>query len=171
MNFWNIKKKTEAFPEITKEDKKDPFNKYKTGLPIDVIYTYLRKDHEAKGYEDALCNPDVSYKKEYLSLIRSNLEVIFKQARTKYNYELRTIDFHIKSLFDAGLIDTVERFKTKKTILEEHLQELDRMENDLFKGKDYMTGVFKSYSRGFLKGLVAGSMGNTKRIEEDELVD
>ncbi|MDR2065280.1 MAG: hypothetical protein LBP85_06205, partial [Prevotellaceae bacterium] len=64
-----------------------------------------------------------------------------------------------------GLIDVVERFKTKKEILETHLQELSQMENDLNAGKNYMTGIFTSYERGFLRGLATMSL-NTLKISE-----
>jgi hypothetical protein len=175
MNFWNRKNKKEMLPEIKKEDsvdETDPPKKstiitieYGTNMPIDLIYAYLKEDNETKGYDDALCNPDISYKENYIALIKSNLEVKFRQIRTKYNDELRNVNSHIKSLSDAGLIDVVERFKTKKEILEMHLQELSQMESDFNAGENYMTGIFKSYERGFLRGLATISLNTLKNSE------
>jgi DNA-binding transcriptional ArsR family regulator len=175
MSFWNRKSKKETLPEIQKEDfidETDPSEKsriivieYGTNMPIDLIYSYLKEDNEKKGYDDALCNPDISYKDNYITLLKSNLELKFRQIRTKYNDELRNVNSHIKSLSEAGLIDVVERFKTKKEILETHLNELIQMESDLNAGKDYMTGLFKSYERGFLRGLATMSL-NVLKAEE-----
>jgi hypothetical protein len=175
MSFWNRKKTKETLPEIQKEvfiDETDLSRRrdlitieYGTNMPLDLIYSYLQEDHEAKGYEDALCNPDLSYKENYISLIKSNLKVKFRQIRTKYNDELRNVNSHIDSLSKAGLIDVIERFKTKKEILETHLQELNQMEKDLNEEKDYITGIFRSYERGFRRGLASMAL-NTLRIGE-----
>jgi DNA-binding transcriptional ArsR family regulator len=174
MSFWNRKSKKETLPEVRKSDfidETDPVENgrdsiititYGTNMPIDVIYAYLKKDNETKGYDDAICNPDVSYKENYMALTRSYLDVLFRQVRTKYNDELRVVSSHIKSLSDAGLIDIVERFKARKETLELHIQELNQMENDLHEEKDYMTGVFKSYERGFLRGLATRALETLK---------
>jgi hypothetical protein len=176
MSFWNKKSKKETLPEIRKEDFIDeaaPVDDvsnsiiipYGTNMPIDIIYANLKKDNEPKGYDDAICNPDISYKDNYIALTKSNLNVLFKQIRIKYNDELHIVNSHIKSLSDAGLIDIVERFKTRKETLELHIQELNQMENDLNEGKDYMTGIFRSYERGFLRGLAARSLETFKNPE------
>ena len=54
---------------------------YGTGMPIDLIYSFLKEDYETKGYDDALANPDVSYKEMNKSMIRSNLEIKFRQVK------------------------------------------------------------------------------------------
>jgi hypothetical protein len=53
-------------------------------LPIDIIYGFLKDDYENKAYHDALTNPDKSYKETNLAIIRSNLEVKFKQVLLRY---------------------------------------------------------------------------------------
>jgi hypothetical protein len=163
MGFWRKDKK-----ETSVDTRKENFEKtieYGTGMPIDIIYSDLQKDYGQQGYDDAHINPDISYKENRVALIKSNLEVKFRQIRTKYNDELRNVNSHIESLSNAGLVDVVERLKTKKEVLETHLQELTQMENDLNAGKDYMTGIFRSYERGFLRGLASVSLG-TLRIGE-----
>ena len=37
---------------------------YGTGKAIDLIYNFLKDDYESKGYDDALTNPDSSYKEQ-----------------------------------------------------------------------------------------------------------
>ena len=87
---------------------------YGTGKPIDVIYNYLKDDYESKGYNDALTNPDSSYKEMNKSMIKSTLEVKFKQVRLRYEDDLQTIEFHITSRKEAGLIELVKELETKK---------------------------------------------------------
>lgn len=53
----------ETLPEIKKEDFVDDIAPeednsvtitYGTGMPIDLIYSFLKEDYETKGYDDAL---------------------------------------------------------------------------------------------------------------------
>ena len=81
---------------------------YGTGKAIDLIYNFLKDDYESKGYDDALTNPDSSYKEMNKAMIKSSLEVKFKQVRRRYEDDLRTIDFHINSRKEAGLIELVK---------------------------------------------------------------
>lgn len=86
-------KQEQSLPEIKKEDFVDesaPIDSnnivminYGTGMPIDLIYNDLKEDYEQKGYEDALCNPDMSYKEMNQSIIRHNIEIKFEQVILK----------------------------------------------------------------------------------------
>lgn len=135
---------------------------YETGMPIDLIYFYLKEDNEKKGYDDAICNPDMSYKEMNKTLIRSNLEVKFKQIILKYTDDLREIDFHIESRSQAGLVDVVEQLKSRKETIQKHMTILLEMEADLKKDAPYMLGMLMSYDRGFMKGLAALSLETFK---------
>jgi len=131
-------------------------------LPIDMIYSFLREDFEQRAYHDALTSPDSSYKETNLSIIRSNLEVMFRQTTLKYGDLLREIDFHILSREQAGLTDIVELLKSRKITYAQHVEELNRMKADLDNGELYMTGIFKSYEVGFTRGLASLSLQNFK---------
>lgn len=131
-------------------------------LPIDIIYGFLKEDYENKAYHDALTNPDRSYKETNIAIIRSNLEVKFKQVMLKYEDMLRDIDFHIQSRGQAGLTDIVELLKSRKETYEKHLEEIKKMKQDLDKEELYMTGIFKSYEVGFTRGLASLSLHNLK---------
>ena len=137
---------------------------YGTGKAIDLIYNFLKDDYESKGYDDALTNPDSSYKEMNKAMIKSSLEVKFKQVRRKYEDDLRTIDFHINSRKEAGLIELVKELETKKEILLQHVKELNTMEQDFMDEAPYMMGMLLSYERGFLRGLAALSLEQIKSI-------
>lgn len=159
---------TEALQEIKNKDIEDhteaplPGNTsaiaYGTKMPIDLIYNYLREDYEDRGYKDALCNPDNMYKNMNKDLIKSNLEILFKQVMLKYKDDLRIVDFHIKTRSDAGLVDVVEQLKTRKETLHEHMEQLQEMREALSNNEPHMTGMLVSYERGFMRGLAALSM-------------
>jgi hypothetical protein len=156
----------DSLPEIREEDFIDNSEPSKqrnstysvefgTKLPIDIIYGFLKEDYESKAYNDALTNPDKSYKETNLAIIRSNLEQKFKQIMRKYDDMLKRLNFHIQSRSAAGLTDLVEQLKTEKDIYEQHVVELTTMKEDLEKEELYMTGIFKSYEVGFTRGLAS----------------
>jgi hypothetical protein len=151
---------------IDDSDPKKEINTYSivfgSKLPIDVIYSFLKEDYESKAYNDAMTNPDRSYKEINMSIIRSNLEVKFKQVALKYEDMLRDLDFHIESRSQAGLTDIVEMLRSKKHTYEKHLDELRQMRADLESGELYMIGIFKSYEVGFTRGLASLSLDNLK---------
>ena len=139
-----------------------PSLEFGTKLPIDIIYGFLKEDYESKAYNDALVNPDKSYKEKNLTIIKSNLEIKFKQVLLKYEDMIREIEFHIKSRTEAGLTDLVELLKSRKETYIKHVEELNHMKNDLEQGELYMTGLFQSYEVGFTKGLASLSIHNLK---------
>ena len=142
---------------------------YGSGKPIDLIYSFLKEDFEAKGYDDALSNPDLSYREKNKLIIKSSLEIKFRQVRLKYNDILRDIDFHISSRKEAGLVDLVRELETKRETLERHLEELNKMEQDFIEGKPYMIGMLLSYDKGFGRGLAALSLEQIKKIDYENL--
>lgn len=162
--------------EIKKEDfidDSDPIDQYGqysieygTRLPIDLIYGFLKEDYQYRAYNDAITNPDKSYKDTNIAIIRSELEVKFKQVLIKYEDMLREINFHIESRTQAGLTDIVEQLKARKETYLKHVEEIQQMKKDLEDQELYMTGIFKSYEVGFTRGLASLSIDtlNLKRI-------
>jgi len=141
---------------VTREDEMT------VSMPLDEIYKYLRIDFESRGYDDALSNPDISYRDMNKQLLTSNLKVLFKQVKQIYIDNLKTNDFHIYSREQAGLIDIVNLLKNRKETLENHLNEIIKMETDLENNVDYMVGMLLSYERGFLRGMAALSLESLK---------
>ncbi|RZK41172.1 MAG: hypothetical protein EOO90_12245 [Pedobacter sp.] len=185
MGFFNLFKKKsvdkegnledkELLPEIKEEDfidNSDPLQHYGNSnysiefgskLPIDIIYGFLKEDYEAKAYKDALTNPDRSYKEKNISILRSTLDVKFKQVTLKYDDMSREIEMHIKTRGEAGLTDLVELLKSRKETLDKHRIELEQMKNDLRNQESYMLGIFTSYEVGFTRGLASLSLHNLK---------
>ena len=164
----------EVLPEIKESefvDNSDPNAEstvslvYGTSMPIDIVYQYLKEDYETKGYEDALSNPDNSYKDMNKQIIRYNLDVLLQQVKLRYSDDLKELDFHISSRSQAGLVDIVDQLKTRRTILTEHLSILEKMEQNFSENIGYMNGMLLSYERGFLRGLGALSLEKIKPRE------
>lgn len=188
MGFWNLFKSKESatievlqneqeqavdmqqddFVRKTSDDDGDVLIiRYGTGMPIDLIYKFLKEDYETKGYEDAMSNPDMSYKDMNMQMIKSTLEVKFRQVRLRYTDNLRTIQFHISSRSNAGLVDVVKLLETQKETLMQHMDELTKMEQDFKAGLPYMNGMLLSYERGFLRGLAALSLGQINNMNNE----
>lgn len=135
---------------------------YGSRLPIDIIYSFLKEDYESKAYNDALTNPDKSYKEKNIEILQSSLEIKFKQVLLRYEDMLREIEFHIQSRSEAGLTDLVELLKSKKETYQKHVIELNSMKEDLENKESYIMGVFQSYEVGFIRGLASLSLHTLK---------
>lgn len=133
-----------------------------TKLPIDLIYAFLKEDYEQKAYNDALTNPDKTYKEINMDIIKSNLDVKFMQVELKYKDMLREIGFHIRSRSEAGLTDIVELLRYNEETYKNHLELIAQMKKDLENKESYMIGIFKSYEVGFTRGLASLSLQKLK---------
>lgn len=49
---------------------------YATGWPIDVVYGYLHKNYEDKGFQDAMLECDLAFKDMNLRLIRNKILMV-----------------------------------------------------------------------------------------------
>lgn len=154
-----------VLPEIKREDfvnDSDPnddqeivYIKYGTGMPIDAIYIYVEKDYEQAGYDDAICNPDSSYKESRKIIIRSGLNRRFEQVRLRYKNDLREIDVQIATLEQQGMMNTSSFLNARRETYSEHLAKIDEMEQKLEKNDIQLLSMLDSYDRGFLRGLAA----------------
>lgn len=168
-----VEQEVEVTNDVTEEKNDVVMIKYGSGMPIDLIYGFLKKDYEAKGYDDALTNPDVSYKEMNKAMISSELEVKLRQVKLKYEDDMRELDFHIASRREAGLVEIVRQLEVRKEMLQRHMNELTQMEKDFENKASYMMGTLLSYERGFLKGMGAISlqqMNLSMNARKEELV-
>ena len=155
----------QPLPEIKKEefiDDSDPnedqgivYIKYGTGMPIDAIYAYVEKDYEQDGYDDAICNPDSSYKESRKVIIRSGLNRRFEQVRLRYKNDLREIDVQIATVEQQGMMNTSSILRARRDTYSEHLTKIDEMERKLDENDIQLLSMLDSYERGFLRGLAA----------------
>lgn len=122
---------------------------------IDLLFSFLDRNHEAKGYDDALMNPDSSHLQQNLNALRKELERTILKVKTFYEDFIKEIDFHIQSRKRSGLVDTVDELMMKKDIAVSHMEKVSKIEEDVHNGTGDGEGIMMSYTRGFKNGLAA----------------
>jgi hypothetical protein len=124
------------------------------------LFLFFEKNHEARGYEDALVNPDNSHLVQNTEALKNEMERIIKRVKTFYEDFIQETNFHISSRSRSGMVDTVEELTMKKEIAQNHIQKVLEMEEDLKNNRGDGQGVILSYTRGFRNGLAAISHHN-----------
>lgn len=127
---------------------------------IDTVYSFLQFDYESRGYNDALTNPDDSYRNDNINLLKQDLFILLDKSLTYYEGLHREVDFHINSRTRAGLIDLVEELKTRKDLVSDHLTKIRNIKADAVSGNGAMQRITLSYQRGFMRGLSALTQSN-----------
>ena len=145
---------------IEKEKPKDNSNTDKTiSVPVEngitLLFHFLEKNHEGKGYDDALINPDSNHLEQNIQALKNELEITIRKIKTYYDDSVREIQFHIDSRKRSGMVDTVEELTVKKTTAESHINQILEIENDAKKNSGLGQGVIISYTKGFRNGLAA----------------
>lgn len=165
----NLTAENAALPDIPKDifvEDRQPgstealINSNLTPIGIDSIYAFLQGDYENKGFNDALTNPDDSYKKDNILLIRHDFQILLERVKTYYEDLLKEIDFHISSRSRAGLIDLVEELQTRRQMVVEHESKVKTLFEEMSTGDGVFQRVILSYQRGFMRGLSALSKSN-----------
>lgn len=150
--------KAVPLPEILKDtvmDDSEPVEqKQADNYLIDDIYFFLRLDYEQRAYEDAISNPDLAYAEANMKQIRDKAALMIKQAKRKYLNQINSIDQRISICEQAGLVDTVMKLKFDRTMLSEHLGEINQIELDVQENTGHINYSMASYNRGFKKGLI-----------------
>ncbi len=124
---------------------------------LEKIYAFAEIDHEQKGYDDALINPDNSYSEDNIKLLKYDLHIRIKRAYKTYGDYIRDIEFHIESRSNAGLIDTVKLLKTELEKTKDSIEQVKEIEKDFNNNIGLVERVSLSYKRGFMRGLAAMS--------------
>jgi hypothetical protein len=122
---------------------------------LDAIYSFFQDDYESRGYNDALTNPDESYKSDNIRLFNHDLMILIDRSSNYYDSFLKELDFHISSRSRAGLIDLVEELKIRKEIVTGHLEKIKTIKADTLNGNGSTQRIALSYQRGFMRGLSA----------------
>lgn len=135
------------------ENKSLSFRTNDPKVGIDLIYDYLQIDFERKGYDDALTNPDESYKNDNIKLLKMDLAILVQKVDSYYTERLKELDFHIESRKRSGLVDLVMELNSQKEIVLNHIEKLNGIKNDIETGNGMTKRVELSYQRGFLRGL------------------
>jgi hypothetical protein len=122
---------------------------------INAVYGFLQADYESRGYNDALINPDESYRTDNASLLQQDLLIMIEKSATYYEGLMKDIDFHIGSRSRAGLIDLVEELKTRRELVADHLEKIKLIKVEAVSGTGATQRITLSYQRGFMRGLSA----------------
>jgi len=122
---------------------------------INVLYDFMDRNHEVKGYDDALLNPDASHLTQNLDALKNELIRTLNKVKTYYEDFIRETEFHIQSRSRSGMVDMVEELEMKKNIAMGHIEKVKTIEFDTLKDQGDCRGVLISYTRGFKNGLAA----------------
>lgn len=122
---------------------------------IHLLYDFLDKNYESKGYNDALINPDITHLDQNVIALKNDLERSIRKVKTFYEDFIRQINFHISSRSRSGMVDTVEELTVKKEIAESHIMQVKEIEEQAKINEGVGHGIIISYTRGFKNGLAA----------------
>lgn len=135
------------------------FNERNQTQPVDYgiyfLYEFLEKNYEAKGYGDALVNPDTTHLEQNIESLKNDLERTIRKVKTFYEDSIREINFHISSRSRSGMIDTVEELTMKKETAEIHINQVKEIAEEVKNNRGLGQGIIISYTRGFKNGLAA----------------
>jgi hypothetical protein len=122
---------------------------------INVLYAFMDRNHEVKGYDDALVNPDASHLTQNLEALKNELIRTLNKVKTYYEDFIHETDFHIQSRARSGMVDMVEELEMKKNIAMGHIQKVKTIESGTLNEEGDCKGILISYTRGFKNGLAA----------------
>jgi len=141
------------------EDKKKVITiTWGTGMPIDVIFNFIHKNFEEEGFQDALVNCDITYRDVKEKIIRNDLEMLFKRIVLKYKSDIRMVNARIDNAQKALALAAASDMEALRETYEEHLTEIQEMQQQLEANDPKMTTMIESYRRGFLKGIAANAV-------------
>lgn len=126
-----------------------------TGQPIDVIFSFIHKNREEEGYQDALINSDLSYMKAKEEIIRNELKMLFKRISIRYKDNILVLDVQKAKAEATFISSSVAILQARREIYVEHLAEIEEMEKMLDADDPKMTTMIETYRRGFNKGIAA----------------
>lgn len=133
---------------------------------IALLYAFLDRNHEAKGYDDSLLNPDTSHLDQNLDALRNELVRTINKVKTFYEDFIQETEYHILSRGRSGMVDIVEELEMKKRTAIGHMEKVNKIARDAESSTGDCKGILISYTRGFKNGLAAISHHNilTKRF-------
>jgi len=101
---------------------------------LDTVYAFFLNDYESRGYNDALTNPDESYKSDNIKLLNHELFILIERTSSYYEDLAKEMEFHISTRSRAGLIDLVEELKVRMQIINDHREKLTEIKKEALTG-------------------------------------
>lgn len=187
-NFWNKKKENSSamvttLPVINPETSahevvetnqvkpdtssgKGPLKvSYATGWPIDIIYGYLHKNNEEKGFADAMVQSDLSFRDMNMRLIKNKILMVFREINLNYDVMKHDLEIRMETCSAAGLLTTVSELEKSMSTITAHKAELKELEEDFRNNEKEASIPLQSYECGFLRGIATIALGNTGRTK------
>lgn len=136
---------------------------YATGWPIDVIYGYLHKNYEEKGFNDAMVKSDLTFKEINMNIIINKILMVFREINLNYDVMKQEIETRMETCNAAGLLTTLTELEKQLSIIETHKEELVRLERDFRNNTNEASVPLQSYECGFLRGISTIMMTSPKQ--------
>lgn len=124
-----------------------------TGMPIDIIYGYLHKNYEDKGYNDALNNSNLAFRDMNMKIIRNKILMAFREVNLSYDVMKSDLKMRIESCNATGLLATSTELELQTSVINAHKEELARLEEDFRNESNKASVPLMSYECGFLRGV------------------
>ena len=132
---------------------------YATGWPIDVIYGYLHKSYENKGFDDAMLKSDLAFRDLNMSLIKNKILMVFREVNLNYDVMKQDMQTRIDNCNAAGLLTTVSELEKTMSTINAHKEELRVLEADFRNNANEASIPLQSYDCGFLRGVASIQLG------------
>ena len=146
----------------TTEEQKPLTVSYATGWPIDVVYGYLHKNFENKGFEDAMVKSDMAFKAMNMNIIRNKILMVFREINLNYDVMKQDLQIRIDNCNAAGLLATVAELDKSMQLINAHKTELEQLENDFRSNINAASIPLQSYECGFLRGIATVALSGNK---------
>ena len=143
------------------KDEKSLKISYATGWPIDVIYGYLHKNYEEKGFNDAMLRYDLTFRDMNMEIIRNKILMVFREINLNYDVMGSDYKSRIETCSAVGLLTEVSELEKKMTIIKTHKEELKQLEADFRNDSNEASIPLKSYECGFLRGIATIALSGT----------
>lgn len=137
-----------------------------TGWPIDIIYGYLHKNYENKGYDDAMLNSNLAFRDMNMNIIRHKILMVFREINLNYDAMKQDLEVRIQSCNAVGLLTTVADLNKQMAVINSHLEELSKLENDFRNNANEASVPLMSYECGFLRGVSTIAMAGSNRTPQ-----
>lgn len=149
-------------PVVVSTNEQKPMTiSYATGWPIDVIYGYLHKNYENKGFDDAMLKSDLAFRDLNMSLIKNKILMVFREINLNYDVMKQDLQTRIDNCNAAGLLTTVSELKKAMSTINTHKEELKQLEADFRNNSNEASIPLQSYDCGFLRGIASIQMSGT----------
>lgn len=134
---------------------------YATGWPIDVIYGYLHKNYEDKGFSDAMIKSDLAFRDLNMNIIRNKVLMVFREINLNYDVMKQDLQVRIDNCNAAGLLTTVAEIEKSIALINAHKEELKELEADFRSNANEASIPLQSYDCGFLRGIATIAMSGS----------